>query len=893
MPDAAQELTDQLRALEQRGRRARQAAGLPCSRREAAAGAARTKYKVAVRFQAISDWLPAPNSPKEATVPSAASSEQVLALVMVWSDWAGERPSERYWRDLLERAQDRHHGVLPGPVSTGPGSERASNVRAGNFIGRVAELGALDAAFASADKVVVHAVHGLGGVGKSALAARWASGRPEPVRWWITADSPAAVDAGLAALARTLNPSVAEKPTEVQSEAAMRWLDTNNGWLLVLDNVEEPGDIRPLLDRVSGGRVLITSRRATGWHLDATTIRLDTLAPSDAADLFTRVLTAGDPLDAGGVEAVCNELGHLALAVEQAASYCAETGTTPREYLGMLARWPAEMFAAGPEGSDTGRTVARIWRLTLDRLANTPLSGDILRILAWYAPDDIPRDLFVSRETPPEVTTAIGRLIAYSMITDNHDGTLSVHRLVQTLARTADPSDPHRRAADIDSARDQAAALLANAFPTDVGHPANWPRCRALIPHTLALTSRHPPEQDTLDTTHALDRAATFHEEQGAYATAIPAFDRALNSRERILGVDDPLTMAQRNNLARALERSGDLNRAISLFERDVRVKADLLGPNHRDTLTGQTNLAHAYAARGDLKRTIRLFEHVLNTRERVLGNDDPSTVAARNNLAGAYTAVGDPARAIPLHERTIQDFTRILGSDDPRTLTSRGNLAATFLNSGDSARAVQLYDQTLGDRERVLGRDHHDTLASRGDLAGAHAAAGDLDRALLLQKRTVEDMDRVFGPDHVSTVSHRNSLAEMYVAAGDLERAISVQEDALETAERTLAPSSPLLLAVISNLGTAYVDAGDLDRGISLQERAFSDAERALTAGNPQLLAIRDRLAGAYEAAGDQTRADSLLDRSRTDREPAPRNALLGTARRIWNALSPRKKDE
>ncbi|WP_235619415.1 ATP-binding protein [Embleya scabrispora] len=362
------------------------------------------------------------------------------------------------------------------------------------FVGRAGDLERLDAAFADAGEVMVHAVHGLGGVGKSALAAHWAGRRGEAVRWWITADTPAAIDAGVAALARALHPGLTTLPAELQTERGVAWLAAHSGWLLVLDNVEDPAHIRPLLDRTAHrSRVLVTTRRATGWYHHASTLRLDTLEPTDAIALFIRILTYDRPRDTTGADAVCEELGHLALVVEQAAAFCAETGTSPTAYLDMLATAPATMFAATAEGGDAARTIARIWRVTLDRLTDTPLAGDILRVLAWYAPDHIPRDLLHPLAAPPQLAAAIGRLIAYNMVTGHHDGTLTVHRLTQALARTPEPLDPHRRPDHIAHARDVAAELLAAAFPTDVRHPVNWPTCRALLPHTDALTRHHTP----------------------------------------------------------------------------------------------------------------------------------------------------------------------------------------------------------------------------------------------------------------------------------------------------------------------------------------------------------------------------------------------------------------
>ncbi|MGW6703713.1 tetratricopeptide repeat protein [Streptomyces sp. NPDC054956] len=651
------------------------------------------------------------------------------------------------------------------PIDPDAAVQGVSNIpAAAGFVGRGAALDALDEAFADgAGGVVLHAVHGLGGVGKSTLAAYWALHRATArVRWWITADGPEAVDAGLASLARALQPGLGELPTELQVERAVQWLAAHGDWLVVLDNVDRVEDVGAVIDRLAGrGRVLVTTRRATGWHRYATTaaIRLDVFEPTESVALFTRILDHHGLRDTDGADVLCVELGHLALAVEQAAAYCAETGTGPRAYLEMLAQWPAAMFAATAEGGDSERTVARIWRLTLDRLADTPLAGDLLRILAWYAPAGIPRDVLTAVAEPPALASAIGRLVAYSMVTDNHDGTLSVHRLVQALGRTPDPEDPHRLPDNIDSARDQAAVCLGIAFPTEVDHPVNWPRCRALLPHVEALTRHHTPDHDTIATAYALDRAATYQQGQGAVSPAIRAFQRALATQERVRGTDDTNTLTARNNLAGAYKSAGDLDRAIPLYEGTLAAQEGALGADHPDTLRCGNNLASAYQALGDLDRAVQLHERTLEDRERLLGADHPETLTSRNNLAGAFASAGDLDRAIPLYERNLEDRERLLGADHPGTLLSRNNLAFAYKSVGDLDRAIPLYERTLEDRERLLGADHPDTLTSRNNLAGAFVAAGELDRAVPLYERTLEGCERVLSPGHPTTAAVRANL--------------------------------------------------------------------------------------------------------------------------------------
>jgi tetratricopeptide (TPR) repeat protein len=509
--------------------------------------------------------------------------------------------------------------------------------RPGLFVGRAGELARLDAALAGPGGVVVQAVHGLGGVGKSTLAARWAAAHAGDytVTWWISAATPADIDAGLASLAVALQPALTGVlPLEALREGAVQWLAARQRWLLILDNVTDPADVAPLLARAPAGRYLITSRRASGWHGTAVPVRLDVLDPAEAQALLSAILTQDRPREADGAAELCAQLGFLPLAIEQAGAYLAQAGATPREYLGLLARYPAAMYQAAAEGGDAARTIARIWHLTLDRLADDPLAGQVLRVLAWYAPDGIPRTLLDGLADPPAVLRAVGRLAAYSMLTADA-GVLAVHRLVQAVTRTPGPGDPHRDPLAIDDARRQATRQLAAALP-DPEDPAGWPDWRMLLPHIDALASHAPPDTDTQDTADLLNQAGLFLRGQGQPRRAAGHLQRALAGYTRMLGADHPHTLAPRNNLAGAYRDAGDLGRAIPLHEATLAGSVRVLGADHPDTLGSRNNLALAYQGAGDLGRAIPLFEQALADCARVLGPDHPHTKIVRGNLAAA-----------------------------------------------------------------------------------------------------------------------------------------------------------------------------------------------------------------------------------------------------------------
>ena len=219
------------------------------------------------------------------------------------------------------------------------------------FVGRDSALGRLRAALNDeASAVVTQAVYGLGGVGKSELALHHATAcrGDYPVIWWITAEDAAQIETGLAALAARLCREIATTVTTGEAaQWAVGWLQAHPGWLLILDNVNEPDEAEPLLGLLTGGHVLITTRRDTGWDRIADPIRLDVLDPGPAAELLTNRTRYVGQADEDAAGSIAAELGYLPLALDQAAAYIGQTHISLTEYVRRLREHPADMYAAG------------------------------------------------------------------------------------------------------------------------------------------------------------------------------------------------------------------------------------------------------------------------------------------------------------------------------------------------------------------------------------------------------------------------------------------------------------------------------------------------------------------------------------------------------------------
>ncbi|MBP2404813.1 tetratricopeptide repeat protein [Streptomyces syringium] len=622
----------------------------------------------------------------------------------------------------------------PAEVPAPPGLNNLPAPRSAVFVGRVEDLARLGAAMDGGGAATV--VHGLGGMGKSTLALHYAHrhrDRYNPV-WWVPAETPDGITLALASLAAHLDP-YANLTASASAEGAAwatAWLQSHEGWLLVLDNAEAPDDLAPVIGPLTTGQHLITSRRATGWHHLARPLGLRTLAPDASTDLLMRIIgeaggagQPGGPDDGAVLAELAAELGHLPLALTQAAAYIQHTAITPASYLARLRRHPARMFAASATDNHE-RTVARVWQLTLQAIAaRDPLAVDILRTFAWLGPDDVPRDLAEALDDDPiAVDEALALLHAYSMITLT-PLTFTVHRLVQAVARTPDPADPHRAEETIEEARRRAIGLLGAALPEDpLFNVAGRPRWRALLPHIEALADHVPPARDDEETDVIWLLTSAFLQSEVQLDRAVGFAERSMAASQRLHGPDAPRTLASRSVLASAYRAAGDLERAITLHERNRDDCERVFGAAHEETLMARANLAYAHGLAGDVHLAAELHSRNLADCERLLGPDDKLTLVSRNNLASAYREAGDLDRAISLHEQSTADYARVFGPGHPETLTARSNLAYTYQLAGDLTRAIPLHEAVLTARERALGPTHPHTTLAHELLTNARAAA-------------------------------------------------------------------------------------------------------------------------------------------------------------------------
>jgi hypothetical protein len=364
-----------------------------------------------------------------------------------------------------------------------------------SFTGRAEELLKIGNALHSGDTAAITqpaAVYGLGGIGKSTLAREYAYQAQDSYAgvWWLNAartkDSKSweRLEKGLVDLGSIFIRGLDQ--VQDRAAAARQTLEfIANGrfakpWLLVYDNVDDPAALRQWAP-VGNAHVLVTTRLGA-WGAGVAKVEVQQWAMPEAVSYLLKESRRSD-LTATNAQAIATALGRLPLALSHAAAYLRENeNATAESYLAAITQHMRE----APESAEYDRAVFATFQEQVEQVeARAQGARAILSFAAFYAPDDIPEELFTQAAehypaalaqvatSPVKLEKAIGALNRFSLVDFVADArTFSVHRLVQAAARDALANEASQWA--------QSALLAAfAAFPEPKFD--TWPACERLV----------------------------------------------------------------------------------------------------------------------------------------------------------------------------------------------------------------------------------------------------------------------------------------------------------------------------------------------------------------------------------------------------------------------------
>ncbi|WP_330270984.1 NB-ARC domain-containing protein [Lentzea sp. NBC_00516] len=653
--------------------------------------------------------------------------------------------------DPGQRLREAHEQVLSGEMPASPVVPRQLPPAHPHFVGREHELARLSEMVKTrpGEPVLISAINGIGGVGKTALAVQWAhqvAGRfPDgqlhvDLRGFDTDTDPLDPQVAIRAFLLALGVGENDIPSSGDAlAAAYRSALAGRRMLVLLDNARDVDQVRPLLPGGAGNLVLVTSRnRLSGLvaREGARPVALDVLDEREAIDLLTERVgadrIAAEREAAARLVERCAGLP-LALGIVGARAAYGDSLTTladelEKERLGAL------------DIEDASTAVRAVFSWSLRSVSD--LAATVFVLLGLHPGPDFTAEAVASLAALPlaRARKALAELVAGSLLTRGSDGRYTWHDLLRDYAA--------ERAAELPSGpRSTAQGRMFDHYLHVSLAACDW-----LSSIAVEWTPLAPPAEGVVlvPVPDVADAHAWYDAEEQVLLRVVSAMVAAgADDLAWRLSYTPHMHLVTRGRLAEAevVERAGlaaalrledvfaqaRLHRSLAgvlVAQRDfpraeVQINAAMRCEELLGRVDGRSNLSRGlsflYEQQG---RNAEALEVLLQVYPLIEQCEPGEQAALRGELGRAYHRVGDHERGLELCLVADEWLRERQPFPSPTKSLARQTLAVIYLRLGRVAEAVDRHSEAVQMMREM--RETHDLADALTELAEAQVAAGD-----------------------------------------------------------------------------------------------------------------------------------------------------------------------
>ncbi|KAJ4087127.1 hypothetical protein NW760_003035 [Fusarium oxysporum] len=686
------------------------------------------------------------------------------------------------------------------------------------FTGRSTILSALEDKFFGPGQSQQVALVGLGGVGKTQIALRFAyqmkEKRLDYSIFWVPVLSDETAERAYVDIAKKLRLQKSSEADDVKDLVCQHLSSDEAGkWLLIVDNADDeelifgsahkPG-LEQYLPQSEYGIVLLTtrSRHVAVQFAQSDVIDIEQMDQEEATTLFEKSLIQKQLLqDETSVIELLTYLSFLPLAITQAAAYLNQTKAPIRIYLGLLrnaedndTRVLDREFRDNTRYRGSQNAVGTTWIVSFRQIQKSnQLAVDLLSFISYIEPKAIPQSILPDAEAD-ELEWAIGTLCSYSFLVRREESNMfDMHSLVHTATRGWLDKQHRKRQVLKD-----AICHLAARFPTK--DDAHYDLRREYLPHAMRLLSRNH-EDKMVDTYQLFNKVGDSFYIDRRFKEAIKCFEKVCWWRQSLHPETDHTRLASEHKLASAYLNDRRIKDAIKIFEHVVAVGKETLDEKDHFRLASEHELARAYLDDRRIKDAIKILEHVVAVRKETLDEKDHSRLSSEHELARAYLDNRQIKDAIKIFEHVVAVGKETLDEKDHSRLASEHALARAYLDNRQIKDAIKIFEHVVAVGKETLDEKDHSRLASEHELARAYLDDRRIKDAIKILEYVVAARKEILDEKDHSRLASEHALARAYLKDRRIKDAIKLLEHVVAIKAKMLAKDDPSWQLLISLL--------------------------------------------------------------------------------------------
>ena len=678
-----------------------------------------------------------------------------------------------------------------------------------DFVGRSIELEILKDTFLiqrnPPDETIFHFLYGLGGIGKSELAKRFANMHREDFSliWFFPSSDPTVLYEGYQNLAKSLQVHFSDQDDlSVLQKHVRDHLERTSlpkPYLIIFDNIEEAIDPQKLPQR--GGAILMISREKEHWRGSSTPIK--EFKEGDALALFQKITQEKVSYE---MKKLSETLGRFPFLINQVAHYISAENMTISQYLKHFDFKNKNEVSIDKRYTETLETICEI---TFKRLGEKhPLALDWLKVCAFLHPDEIPihwldgwleeRNIENPIKKGIEILGALGK---YALIRERRKdhAFISLHRLLQEALQTR-VKNPSSFLSDVY----QLIKKYSKDFDPKNGNHRWIPHLEEILEFAKKKNfySFREIEKEiygylgiAYQALNEYQKALEYHQKHLAIAKELKD-QRGMGNAYRGIGI--------------ACKSLGEYQKALEYHQKHLAIAKEL--KDQRGMGNAYRGIGIAHYSLGEYQKALEYHKKDLAIAEKL--NDKEGMGNTYRGIGNVYQALGNYQKALEYHQKHLAIAKKL--SDKGGIGNAYGNMGVAYQSLGNYQQALKYHKENLKIAQEI---DQKGGMGNAyGNIGIAYRSLGEYQESLEYLKKDLAIAQEI-GDKGVEGRAY-GGIGDTYQALGNYQKALEYHQKHLVIAEK-LSDKGGMGKAYC-NLGNAYDSLGEIKQAGEAYQNAI-----------------------------------------------------------------------